>query len=131
MIVAADPTRIARTIAVGAAGPHGLDVDAGGRLFCACDEGRLLVLEPPTYHVIADLPLAGAPDVIFLDRILERLYVAIGDPGLIEVFDMRRLAPTDAIATEEGAHTIALDVDRHRVHAFLPATHRAAVFADE
>jgi hypothetical protein len=44
---------------------------------------------------------------------------------------MDRLAKVDAIATECGAHTIGLDPDRHRVYAFLPASHRAAVLRDE
>jgi DNA-binding beta-propeller fold protein YncE len=126
---AGDPTAVAATIAIDAAGPHGLEVDAEGRLYCACDAARLYVLAPPTYSVVADLPLAGAPDVIFLDSTLRQLYVAIGDPGLIEVFDVDRLERIEAVATEPGAHTIGLDQDRHRVYAFLPGTHRAAVYA--
>jgi YVTN family beta-propeller protein len=128
VIDAADPTRVTGTIPIPAAGPHGLEVDEVGRLYCACDAGRLLVLGPPTYEVEADLPLSGSPDVIFLDLVLRHLYVAIGDPGLIEVFDVRRNRRVDAVTTELGAHTIALDLDRRRVYAFLPATHRAAVF---
>jgi DNA-binding beta-propeller fold protein YncE len=124
-----DPTRVSATIEVGAAGPHGLEIDEAGRLYCACDAGRLLFLAPPSYEVVAELPLAGSPDVIFLDPVLRQLYVAIGDPGLIEVFDVDRLERVNAVPTERGAHTIALDRDRHRVYAFLPATHRAAVFA--
>ncbi|HEV2005806.1 MAG TPA: hypothetical protein VGQ85_04255, partial [Candidatus Limnocylindrales bacterium] len=125
----ADPTAIAATIAIAAAGPHGLEVDELGRLYCACDAGRLYVLAPPDYDIVADLPLAGAPDVIFLDPSLRQLYVAIGDPGVIEVFDVDRLERVQAVATERGAHTIGLDPDRHRIYAFLPETHRAAVFA--
>ena len=117
------------TIPIAAAGPHGLDSDEAGRLYCACDAGRLLVLAPPTYDVIADLPLAGSPDVIFLDPVLRHLYCAIGDPGLIEVFDIDRFERVDVVDTEQGAHTIALDPDHHRVYAFLPLTHRAVVFA--
>ena len=113
-----------------AAGPHGLDVDALGRLYCACDDGRLIILSPPSYEVVADLALAGSPDVIFLDRILGHLYVAVGDPGLIEVFDVDRLVKIDTVTTEPGAHTIGLDPDRHRIYAFEPATHRAAIFLD-
>lgn len=126
---AADPTSIAAVIDIPAAGPHGLEVDAGGRLYCACDAGRLYVLAPPTYEVIADLPLAGGPDVIFLDPILGHLYIAIGDPGLIEIFDVNRLVQIGAVETERGAHTIGLDLDMHRIFAFLPGTHRAAVLA--
>jgi DNA-binding beta-propeller fold protein YncE len=123
----ADRSRVSATIPIPAAGPHGLDLDEVGRLYCACDAGRLLVLEPPAQAVIANLPLAGSPDVIFLDPVLRHLYVAIGDPGLIEVFDIDRLEKVDAVETERGAHTIGLDRDGHRVYAFLPVTHRAAV----
>lgn len=129
VLAGGDPARVSRTIPIPAVGPHGLDLDAAGRLYCACDEGRLVVLAPPSFEVVADLPLSGAPDVIFLDRELNLLYVAIGDPGLIEVFDVGRPAPLEIVETELGAHTLGFDPDRHRVYAFLPATHRAAVFA--
>ncbi len=126
----ADLTHIAQTIEIAAAGPHGLEIDQASRLYCACDAGRLLVLAPPRFELVADLPLAGPPDVIFLDPVLRHLYVAIGDPGLIEVFDVDRSERVESVQTQRGAHTIALDVDRHRVYAFLPASHRAAVFFD-
>jgi DNA-binding beta-propeller fold protein YncE len=128
-VEAADPIAVAAVIDIAATGPHGLEIDAAGRLYCACDAGRLFVLAPASHEVIADLPLAGAPDIIFLDPTVGHLYVAIGDPGLVEVFDVKRLERIGVVATERGAHTIGLDLDRHRVYAFLPATHRAAVFA--
>lgn len=126
VIEAVDPSRIVRTIPVPAGGPHGLELDRGGRLFCACDAGRLVVIEYDA--VVGDLSLVGSPDVIFLDASLRRLYVAIGDPGVIEVFDTDALRRVGEVITEAGAHTIALDPDMHRVYAFLPGSHRAAVF---
>jgi hypothetical protein len=126
----ADPTRISRTIEIPATGPHGLEIDDASRLYCACDAGRVLVLAPPSYEVVADLVLAGAPDVIFLDSVLRHLYVATGDPGLIEVFEIDGFERVDRVITEPGAHTIGLDSERHRLYALLPTTHRAAVFAD-
>src|SRR5262245_12970330 len=40
------PDRIAGTFTVPGRGPHGLDIDAeSGRLFCACDDGQLVVME--------------------------------------------------------------------------------------
>ena len=78
--------------AVPSAGPHGLDLDvARRRLFCACDDGRLVEIDADTGAVVRAAPLAGAPDVVFLNVRLARLYVAVGDPGVIEVFDTRTL----------------------------------------
>jgi hypothetical protein len=36
----------------------------------------------------------------------------------------------EAVPTESGAHTLALDRKRSKVYAFLPRSHRAAVFVD-
>ena len=123
----ADPSLVVRSIAVPAAGPHGLDVDADGSLYCAADAGRLFHLVPDG-RVRTEAPLAGSPDVIFLDRDLRLVHVAIGNPGMIETFDADSLARVDAIETERGAHTIGFDPGTHRVYAFLPVTHRAAIF---
>ncbi len=123
--------RIARSLPVPAAGPHGLDLDpVRGRLFCACDAGRLLVLNRTTGELLADRPLSGAPDVIFYNPLLEHLYVAIGDPGVIDVFETQSMEKLETRATEKGAHTIAMDATRGKVYALLPTTHRAAVFED-
>ena len=61
---------------------------------------------------------------------LGRLYVAIGDPGVIEVFDTTPFRRHETIPTELGAHTLSFDAARHIVCAFLPASHRAAVYGD-
>ena len=63
-------------------------------------------------------------------RTRNRLYVAIGDPGVIEVFDTKPLRRQETIATELGAHTLSFDATRNIVCAFLPGSHRAAVYRD-
>jgi len=83
-IDARDPTKISTEYAVPAAGPHGLDL-AKGRLLCACDAGVLFAIEARSGRVLGDVPLSGAPDVIFLHPKSGHLYVAIGDPGAIDV----------------------------------------------
>jgi DNA-binding beta-propeller fold protein YncE len=80
--------------------------------------------------VLRSTDLCGAPDVIFFNPSLKRLYVAVGDPGAIDVFDARTLTRLETVPTEKGAHTLAFDAQRNRVYAFLPLTHRAQVFAD-
>ncbi len=125
------PDRVARTIDVPAAGPHGLDLDMGQRrLFCACDAKKLIALDPQTGQVQSTLELSGTPDVIFYNPALQHLYVAVGDPGVIDVFDTQAMQRLETISTEKGAHTLAFDASRNKVYAFAPQTHRALVFAD-
>lgn len=129
VIDARDPTRVARTLAVPAAGPHGLDLDpAMHRLFCACDAKTLVTVDARSGEVIDRQPLSGAPDVVFFNPHRRQLYVAIGDPGVIDVFDTASMARIGSIATERGSHTTALSPAGDGVYAFLPATHRAAVY---
>jgi DNA-binding beta-propeller fold protein YncE len=129
---ASNPTAIVKTFTIPSAGPHGLDLDVEGqRLFCACDAQRMICVDTHFGKVSSDIALSGAPDVIFFNSALDRLYVAIGDPGLIDVVDTRRMEVIETIKTELGAHTIAFDAPKNRVYAFLPETHRAAVYRDQ
>ena len=130
-IDACDPTKISKKYDVPAEGPHGLDLDpANGRLFCACDAGVLFAIDAASGRVLGDVPLSGTPDVIFLNPQSGHLYVAVGDPGVIDVIDVGAMRALEVVPTEAGAHTLALDRKRSKVYAFLPRSHRAAVFVD-
>ncbi len=132
VIEANEPTRVARTLDIPAAGPHGLDLDAATRrLFCACDSQQLVVLDMATGAALQPAELSGVPDVVIFNAALGHLYVAIGDPGVIDVFDTDSIRRIEVVNTERGAHTIAFDAERNKVYAFLPQTHRAAVYVDE
>jgi len=131
VVEAGDPPRIRREVAIPHAGPHGLDIDvARRRLFCACDAGVFLEVDADAGTVLAAEPIAGVPDVVFFNPGLGRVYVAIGDPGVIEVFDTNPLRRRETVRTEPGAHTLSFDADRNMVCAFLPLTHRAAMYED-
>jgi DNA-binding beta-propeller fold protein YncE len=131
-IVVIDPQQlgtIAHVFAIPLLGPHGLDLDPDThRLFCACDSGELIMLDAGSGKVLGQNPLSGSPDVVFFDRVHKRLYVAAGDPGTIDVFDTKSMAKLGTIATEKGAHTFALAPAGDQVYAFLPHTHRAAIY---
>jgi DNA-binding beta-propeller fold protein YncE len=130
-IDARDPAKIARALDVPEAGPHGLEFDpATGRLLCACDSGVLVAMEASSGRVAGTVALSGAPDVVFLDAQTRRLYVAVGNPGVIDVIDIDALRRDEVVPTERGAHTLAIDRKRRKIYAFLPRSHRAAVFAD-
>ena len=127
----AEPSRIAEAFAMPAAGPHGLDLDATTqRLFCACDAKTLLVVDTRSGKVASRHALSGVPDVVFFNATLRHLYVAIGEPGVIDVFDTDTMRLLESVPTEPGAHTIGFDPGRNAVYAFLPETHQAAVYRD-
>ena len=130
-IDARDPAKISKQYEVPAEGPHGLELDATtGRLLCACDAGVLLAVDAASGRVRGTVPLSGSPDVVFLNSQFGRLYVAIGDPGVVDVIDIHAMRTLEVVPTEVGAHTLAIDRKRNKLYAFLPQTHRAAVFVD-
>jgi DNA-binding beta-propeller fold protein YncE len=116
-------------LAVPAAGPHGLWLD-GDRLFCAADGGALVVLDRDGGDLLGTLPLPGVPDVVMHDPDLARLYVAIGEPGVVCSFDSERLEQVEVVATEPGAHTIGWDPDGRCLYVFCPASCGALVFEE-
>src|SRR5215831_10730632 len=112
-IDARDPIKISREYEVPAAAPHGLDLDpAKGRLLCACDAGALFAIDAASGRVLGDVALSGAPDVIFLHPQFGHLYVAIGDPGVVDVINIGTMRRAEVVPTETGAHTLALDRKR-------------------
>ena len=131
IVESAKPHHVARTFPVSAPGPHGLDLDmATRRLFCACDGKVLVALDARSGIELARAELGGVPDVIFFNPDRRHLYVAIGEPGLIEVFETDGMRRVETVPTEAGAHTLGFDQGRNTLYAFLPDTHRALVFQD-
>jgi DNA-binding beta-propeller fold protein YncE len=129
VVDARKPDRVARSIAVPADGAHGLDFDpATGRLFCACDAGVLVTLEASSGKVLSQGKLSGVPDVVWFNPRRKQLYIAVGDPGVIDVFDTTTMARIGTVATEKGAHTTAFPPSGESLIAFLPASHRAALY---
>ncbi|HZY70089.1 MAG TPA: hypothetical protein VFF67_03820 [Thermoplasmata archaeon] len=118
---ASDPSGVARCIEVPARGPHGLEAHADGQgLYFACDDGRLVTVELPSGRARVVGKLAGAPDVLWSNRARDSLYVAIGEPGVVQVFDTRNFEHVETIPTADDAHTLTLDPRRNAVHVFLP-----------
>ncbi len=131
VVESARPTRVARSLSSPSTGPHGLDLDPHTqRLFCACDAGRLFALDVHSGKVLLEAELSGPPDVIFFNAGQKHLYVAIGDPGVIDLFETDSLRRLEVLPTERGAHTLGFEAVRNKIYAFLPESHRAAVYVD-
>jgi DNA-binding beta-propeller fold protein YncE len=133
VVIDADSLAISRSISVSVAGPHGLALvegQSGSSLWCAADAGQLVVLEPSTGVALASLPLPGVPDVVMYDRDLGRVYVAVGSPGSVTVFDVRHRREFQTIATEEGAHTIGWDPVTRRLFVFQPMTCGVGIYEE-
>jgi hypothetical protein len=130
VVLDAERAAIDRAYAVPSAGPHGLWLDSG-RLFCAADGGALVVLDRDAGDVVASLPLPGVPDVVMHDADLRRLYVAIGDPGLVCCFDSDRLEQLETVETERGAHTIGWDPTSRCLYVFCPQSGGATLFEEQ
>jgi hypothetical protein len=105
---------------------------ATGRLLCACDAGVILALDASSGRVLGGVALSGTPDFACLNAHFGRLYVAIGDPGVVDVIDIKAMRRSEVVPvpTEVGAHTLAIDRQRNKVYAFLPRSHRAAILED-
>jgi DNA-binding beta-propeller fold protein YncE len=131
VVGAENPVATRRIVTIPSAGPHGLDIDVATRqLFCACDGKQLIEIHADSGEITRQIKIGGVPDVIFFNATLKRLYVAIGDPGVIDVVDTKTLRCSETVRTERGAHTLAFDASSNTIYAFLPETHRAAVYVD-
>jgi len=130
-IVVIDCERVAivGAVDVPSDGPHGLWLHSG-RLFCAADGGALVVLDRDDGKVLTSLPLPGVPDVVMHDPGLKRLYVAIGERGVVGSFASERLGQLEMVETEKGAHTMCWDPIGRCLYVFCPAAGGAAVYED-
>jgi DNA-binding beta-propeller fold protein YncE len=128
-LLSAEPFALTGRWPVSSAGPHGLDLDLGGRrALVACDGGRVVALDLGSGAELAEVPIAGVPDAIWHNPQRRLLYVAIGDPGLVEVIDTATMTRRERVATEIGAHTTAFDRVRQQLAVFEPGACRVALF---
>jgi YVTN family beta-propeller protein len=120
-VLSADPFVLVEQFPVWSPEPHGLDLDQDGRrAFVACDGGTVVSLNTFKGLELARVPIAGAPDAIWHNHRMGRLYVAIEDPGVIDVVNTETMTVEEQVPTEAGAHTTAYDARRQRLYVFLP-----------
>ena len=129
-VLSASTFELVGQFTVSGVGPHGLDLDREGRrAFVACDGGSVVTLDIPKGLELAQVPIAGTADAIWHNHRTARLYVAIQDPGVIDVINTETMTVEEHIPTEVGAHTTAFDAQRQRLYVFLPSC-RVAVYEE-
>ncbi len=126
-IVAIDPKRaaiVARHALASCRHPHGLAIVRRGPAigYVACDgNDRLLVVDLAAGRVLGTRPLAHDPDVLAVDAGANRLYVASESGGLsvFDIVDATAPAALGDVFVADGAHTVAVDPDSHRLYFAL------------
>jgi hypothetical protein len=115
---------------VPAGGAHGLEIDhRRSRLYTACDDAALVELDAGSGRVTGRWPIAGAPDVTFLNPRTGLVHVAIGKPGSVQSINPSTGESTQFM-TAARAHTTAI-VPPDRLYVFAPDQGAALVLADE
>jgi DNA-binding beta-propeller fold protein YncE len=101
--------------------PSGLAIDRKQkRLFAACDNKTMAVVDASTGHVIASVPTGEGTDGAAFDPELNLAFASNGE-GTLTVVRQRtdgKYERAENVATQRGARTIALDPSSHRI--FLP-----------
>ncbi len=100
--------------------PTGLALDAEHhRLFSACGNEKLVVLDADSGKVITTLPIGAGVDFAAYDASLARIYTANGGSGTITVIHQEspdQYTVLENAPTHRGAHALAIDPSTHRIY---------------
>jgi hypothetical protein len=118
-----DPAKLARLALWPLAGckhPHGMATATTAPIgFVACDENdTLLTVNLTNGNILGHFQLGHDPDVLAIDPVARRLYVA-GEAGILSTFDITNAAmPVSLGDTVIGpnAHSVAVDPQTHRLY---------------
>ncbi|HKP74634.1 MAG TPA: YncE family protein [Longimicrobiaceae bacterium] len=100
--------------------PTGLAIDrANGRLFSACGNGVMAVTSMAAHAVVARVPIGDGADGAAFDPALHLAFATNGGDGTLSVIRQDgpdRYTLVQALPTQRGARTIALDPATHHVY---------------
>jgi DNA-binding beta-propeller fold protein YncE len=102
----------------GCAGNHGLSIDPGyRRAFVACENSAtLLLVDLRSGHIMKTWTIGEDPDVLALDTLRRRLYVA-SESGFVSIFGVSN--PVKRLAQgffAPAAHSVAVDPESHLLY---------------
>ncbi len=118
-----DPTRnavVARYKTAPGEEPTGLALDAEHRrLFVACGNEKLVILDADNGRLVATLPIGAGVDFAAYDSTLRRIYTANGRSGTMTIIHQDsadQYALLENVPTRRGGHALAIDPVTHRVY---------------
>lgn len=106
--------------------PTGLAIDrAGHRLFAACGNGMMAVVNSDNGRLITTVPICRGTDGAAFDPATQMAFASCGDGtlSLVHQDGPDRYSAAGTVTTQRGARTITLDERTHRI--FLPAAEYA------
>ena len=122
-VVVIDPKKqaiIARYKTAPGQEPTGLALDSEHhRLFAACGNEKLVVLDADNGKVIATLPIGAGVDFAAYDPGLRRIYTANGRSGTMTVIrqdSADQYSVVENVPTHRGGHALAVDPVTHRIY---------------
>ena len=99
--------------------PTGIALDAAHhRLFAACHNKMLVMLDTETGKVVANVPIGAGTDGCVFDDATQLVFASCGDgtTTIAKEESPEKLTVVQTLKTERGARTIALDPKTHRIY---------------
>jgi len=99
--------------------PTGIALDAAHhRLFAACHNKILVMLDTNTGKVIATVPIGAGVDGCAFDDVTQLAFTSCGDgtTTIAKEETPQKLTVVETLKTEPGARTMALDPKTHRIY---------------
>lgn len=115
-------------------GPTGLALDPERhRLFVACSNNKLLVLDENDGRVVTTLPIGGNVDFVAYDAGFRRIYVPSGEGKITVILqeDADHYRVLANVATGRSTPRLAVDPTSHRVYAVASTGGRAEILVYE
>jgi DNA-binding beta-propeller fold protein YncE len=101
-------------------GPSGLAIDSiHHRLFCACGNQHMIVLNSDTGEKVADLPIGAGVDGAAFDPETQLAFSPNGGDGTLTVIHEEtpmKFTVLESVPTRRGARTIGWDPGTHRIY---------------
>ena len=100
--------------------PTGLSIDRKtNRLFAACDNEMLIVIDATNGKVVAKVPIGPGCDGDAFDPATKMIYTSNGENGTvtaIKEIDKDKYEVVENVATRNGARTICIDAKSHTLY---------------